>query len=291
LRELAWSYNNLGKLLAATANPTDAEKNYRQAIAIAEELTGLEPGRRQYRRELATYFNNLANLYFQERDPDNAQDPSRRALDILEELSAPAPLLRVELANAYNTLGAILDSRGLKAEAQEAFENSVTLFEKLQEESNDFPREPVFLDRFGNSLLGLGKLQFDGRRFPNANQQLCRATSYHRELPSLDVDFWYLSKSLEASHHAEAAVLADGLSRMLPKALSSVRAAKMMMHCFELMPMNRSAVRRQFRARALDLLQAAAADKTLTVEDTESREFQSLREEDGFQKLLNTFGR
>lgn len=287
MRELAWSYNNLGKLLASSGNRPQAEENYRQAITIAEELTGRERGRRQYRRELATYFNNLANLHFQAGEPDKAQDPSRRALDILEELSAPAPLLRVELANAYNTLGAILDSRGLKAEAKEAFGKSVTLFEKLEDESDDFPREPVFLDRFGNSLLGLGKLQLDGRRFPDANQQLCRATSYHRELPSLDVDFWYLSKSLEASHHVEAAVLADDLSRTLPKAMSSVRAAKMMMHCLELTPMHRSAVRRRFQVRALDLLQAAADDSSLTVEDAESSEFQGLRAEDRFQRLFN----
>jgi tetratricopeptide (TPR) repeat protein len=286
LQELAWSYNNLGKLLAGEGKREDARSSYRHAIALGEELTAREPDRRQYRRELATYYNNLANLHYRTGDSATARGLSRKALDLLEELAAPAPLLRGELANAYNTLGGILDSLELRAEAEEAFAKALTLFESLEREYEDFSKEAVLKERFGNSLLGRGKLYFDKGRFLEASRFFCRAVSYHRDRNLLDVDFWYLAKSLESAHQVEAAALARELSRDLPDDLNPLKVAAAMAHCLTLMPAEPSSPPRQCQVRALELLQEGADKGTLSLERLESPEFHGLRNVDGFQGLL-----
>lgn len=282
---LAWSYNNLGKLLDAQGRRENAQANYQRAIDLAQELSSREPGQRQYQRELATYYNNLANLHYQAGQLQQANDLSHRSLDLLQQLAAPAPLLSGEVANAYNTLGAILDSRKLTAAAAEAFEKAITIFERLEGQYTDFSKEPLLEERFGNSLLGRGKLHFDGRQFADANRQLCRAVSYHRDQTCLDADYWHLARSLHSSHHLQAATLASDLSRDLPDAMNPLTAAKMMIHCNDLTP-GHSTKQERFQVRAIELLQEAAAKGTLTLRDLAASEFDEIRQREDFQKLL-----
>ena len=195
--ELSWAYSNLGTLLRRQGERQGAEASYGKAIKLGEELTRTEPRRRQYRRELAQYYNNLANLQYEGERRQEAMNLNLRALDLLEGVAAPAPELGGELANAEHTLGVILDELGRKAEAAGAFDRAIAIFERLEGQYPDFSKEPTLNDRFGNSLLGRGKLLYEGGRFEAAAETLCRAVGHHRDRGCLSTDYWYLSRSFD----------------------------------------------------------------------------------------------
>ena len=78
---------DLGFLLFATGRPTEAEAEYRQALAIREKLAAENPAVTEFRSALADCHNNLGCLLSQTGKPAEAEAEYREALAIQEKLA------------------------------------------------------------------------------------------------------------------------------------------------------------------------------------------------------------
>jgi tetratricopeptide (TPR) repeat protein len=123
--ELAGSLNNLGLLLKAADHPADAEKSYREAIAIEKELVASFPGVPGYRDELGGSYHRLAIVLRDTGRPEKGEQAYRSAVAIQEQLASEFPdvtLYRANLASTMVNLAIHLHERGANAEARKVLE-------------------------------------------------------------------------------------------------------------------------------------------------------------------------
>src|SRR5262249_7824905 len=122
--------NNLGLLLKDTGRLSEAEKSYRAALQVQQELVASAPNRPEYRWGVGLLNNNLGTLL---SDPalgptkpqlDEAEQCFRRAAVEQRRLSDEFPTwpnYRHHLALAENGLGRVLRITGRLAEAEKAY--------------------------------------------------------------------------------------------------------------------------------------------------------------------------
>jgi tetratricopeptide (TPR) repeat protein len=91
-RELAGNYNDLGNLLDTTGQDAEAEKVYRQTLAVREKLKNDFPGEAGDRRDLAWFLSNCPNQEL-------------RSLDRAVSLAREAVLLAPKGGDCWLTLG------------------------------------------------------------------------------------------------------------------------------------------------------------------------------------------
>jgi len=146
---LAYSHNWLGETIRAaldnnsglhTYSPSDAEKEYSEAIRIQEALHNQEPGNAIYQQELARTYYNRGIIRFRIRNAQGVQLDFRRSIDLLEPLvskySATAgteenPDPAQDLARVYNDYAIVVSSAGQTTEAQALYEKAIALAEQL----------------------------------------------------------------------------------------------------------------------------------------------------------------
>ena len=146
---LAYSHNWLGETIRAaldnnsglhTYSPSDAEKEYSEAIRIQEALHNQEPGNAIYQQELARTYYNRGIIRFRIRNAQGVQLDFRRSIDLLEPLvskySATAgteenPDPAQDLARVYNDYAIAVSSAGQTTEAQALYEKAIALAEQL----------------------------------------------------------------------------------------------------------------------------------------------------------------
>jgi serine/threonine protein kinase len=107
--------NNLGLLNRAEHRLPDAEKAFREALAVRQKLADTFPSVPRYRRQLAGSFSNLGLLLSDLRRPEDAQAAYQKAIDLYERLAADfpaAPVYAISLAGTYSNLGRLLGDRG-----------------------------------------------------------------------------------------------------------------------------------------------------------------------------------
>ena len=127
--DLAVSYNNLGAILSDLAQWSDAERCFRDAIAIQQRLATAAPLVPAYRRDLAHSFNNLGLSQSSAHALTAAEASFRKALDIQSELAAQHPSdagVLSSLGGIYNNLGVAQQSQQQWTKASNAFERAVT---------------------------------------------------------------------------------------------------------------------------------------------------------------------
>jgi Flp pilus assembly protein TadD len=61
-RDLSLSYDQLGDLVEAAGQGAEAERLFREALAIAEGLAAAEPGNPTHQRDLSLSYDRLGNL-------------------------------------------------------------------------------------------------------------------------------------------------------------------------------------------------------------------------------------
>jgi tetratricopeptide (TPR) repeat protein len=139
LRYLARSYDNLGKVLAATGAAREAEQAYRVALNLLEPFAKESPSLPYHRATLADTLVDLANLL---------DDPSRRseveglrsqAIRHYERLSADFsqdPSHRRALVRSYLQLVGLLWELGRQTEAAEPYRKAVALVAEDPEDNN-----------------------------------------------------------------------------------------------------------------------------------------------------------
>ncbi|HXG10518.1 MAG TPA: tetratricopeptide repeat protein, partial [Gemmataceae bacterium] len=165
---LATSHNNLGILLAQTNRQPDAERAFRTALRLQEELVAEFPSQPEYRRHLATSHTNLGNLLRATRRLPEAEENHRKAIKLLEKLVAEFPNqpdYRQDLAGSHNNLGVLLRDNGRPPEAEAAYRAALKLYEQL---AAAFPTRPDYRQDLAGSHLNLGLLLRDNGRPPEA---------------------------------------------------------------------------------------------------------------------------
>lgn len=160
LDELARSHYDLATVLERMPKQRDqAEKDYRQALLIVENLTPRTPA---HRRDTARTLNNLGILLLATQ-PKEAERCFRQALAIQEDLRQELPDVpeyRWLLARTHNNLAAALAATERRALAQKSFEESIDLLRRL---TLDFSKVPVYRQELAGVYFNLGKFHEDSR--------------------------------------------------------------------------------------------------------------------------------
>jgi len=138
---LASALGNLGVFLHHTL-PKDAEKAYRDSVAVWEDLRRAVPAKPSYRQHLARALNNLANLLRDTRRFEQAEETYRRGLDLREKLVAElsgVPDCRSDLADSHYSLAVMLQRSGRLAEAEDHQNQALNIREQLAAECPTVP--------------------------------------------------------------------------------------------------------------------------------------------------------
>jgi tetratricopeptide (TPR) repeat protein len=156
--ELARAYNNLAALVSQTqAGIPEAKGLYMRAIELHRKLAVMDPGNREHKLEMATISNNYAELLRGLSDTQSARDHNDHALALIDDLVRPAASLGIELADAHNVRGRILQSAGA-AGWPAAYRRSLEIYQQI-ERGGEATTLPAFHQRFGDLLLSLAAAQ------------------------------------------------------------------------------------------------------------------------------------
>src|SRR5262245_27859139 len=132
-RELVAARNNLGRLLADGGLPGPAEREYRRALGLAQELGG-DAASPDDRQRLAATHVNLASLR-QKTDPRAAAESCRVAVATLVSLDAQfpgVPEYRQSLGHCHYVLARTLIGLGGFDEARRSASRAVELHRSTQ---------------------------------------------------------------------------------------------------------------------------------------------------------------
>ena len=147
-QSLAYSYNWLGETIRdalagqsafGSYGPSDAEKEYGEAIQLQEDLHKQEPGNAIYQQELARTYYNRGIIRFQEKNAQGVQADFSKAIELLEPLesslqpdansSNPSPAQ--DLARVYNDYAIAIGGAGQTKEALSFYDKAIGLAVQL----------------------------------------------------------------------------------------------------------------------------------------------------------------
>ena len=179
-QELARAINNLAALLAQKPERVSEAKDfYERAIALHDALTVKAPGNREYKLEMAKFSNNYAEVLRELAQLAAAQTSNDRALVVLDDLVRPAPSLGIELADAHNLRGRILQMQQ-DPKAWTAYRRSLDIYQDLEREGWRRSCRPT---TSGSAIFSrnLASAQ-EGRTDADARRLLSNAVAFYREL-------------------------------------------------------------------------------------------------------------
>ena len=131
---LARYLNNFGLLLADDGRDAEAEAAFREAAAIAEELSRADPGVAGHRWQWARALNNLGVRLPAAERADEAEAALTPARGLLEALRADFPAVpdyRRDLASVHSNLGRLWAAGGRRDDAEGAYQAALKLQEAI----------------------------------------------------------------------------------------------------------------------------------------------------------------
>ena len=205
-QDLARASNNLANLLKQDASRLpEARHLYERAAEIHEGLVAQDPDNREYKIELAQFSDNLSDLLRSGKDFDAAARHNTRAIDLINDLARPRSALGIELADAHNLHGHILQSRDSPG-AVEEYRASLDVYKSVAKALDDGSR-PDFHLRFGDLLLNLAAMLQAHREDNGARQVLSDAVSFYAAVGQ---------GAVSSGRRAEAQRVLDTLEPLLP---------------------------------------------------------------------------
>ena len=179
-RDLARTYNNLGRLSAARRDWPEATANYQSSMAIQQRLVEVSPRVANYRRDLATSQNNLGMVYARQGKTPKAaplfEAASQVQRDLLDHNPADVQAL-MSLGGLENNRGMLLRKAGDAAAALPAFRDAVHHQSRALELA---PTSAPIRQLLSNHLLNLA----DCYRRLGKTIEAEQATARRRELTS-----------------------------------------------------------------------------------------------------------
>ena len=146
-QSLAYAHNWLGETIRASLDggsgsrysPSDAEKQYSQAIGLQEDLLKRARTNAIYQQELARTYYNRGIIRLRVKNTDGMRSDFHRAIELLEPLGSKIqpsqdssnPNPAQDLARVYNVYAVAADSAGQFEEARGFYEKAIALSEQL----------------------------------------------------------------------------------------------------------------------------------------------------------------
>jgi serine/threonine protein kinase/tetratricopeptide (TPR) repeat protein len=236
-RELADTYYGLGIVLSELSKQPDGEQTLRHSLALREKLVQDYPNVSRFRGDLAGGYQALGHLFYRSRRWVDARIPTEKAVECWQSIVArpgSAPASSFNLSESYRRLGIVLAELGKSDEAEKAFQQGLTLDEKLVKE---FPQNAAYRRSLASGHGCLAKLFRDSGQAKRVESALRQARLHWKRLaedsaPQLD-DRSELVGTLGnlAAVHRERGEFAAAV-RLLDQALPHSRA------CLEAAPKN-----------------------------------------------------
>jgi serine/threonine protein kinase/Tfp pilus assembly protein PilF len=154
-QDLASSQINLGLLYSKLGKGPEAEKLYRQGIALQQQLADKLPNDHTFRTNLGISLNNFGVLLNEFKKEQEATEQFQKAFALQEKLVAEFPSIpqfRLYLASSYNNLGSILQDQNKFPEATEHYRKAHRIREQLTQE---FPKIPEYRSHWAASYNNL----------------------------------------------------------------------------------------------------------------------------------------
>ena len=150
---------NINSKIADKKARKQAERDYRDALEILEELAEKDPA--HYVSNLATIYNSLGNFYSEDGHRQEAEECYQESLEIRKRLAKAQPAVyEPHLANIYNSLGVFYSDDGRRQEAEKYCQESLKIRLRLAQ-AQPSVYEPDLATIYNNLGIFYKK---DGRR-------------------------------------------------------------------------------------------------------------------------------
>jgi tetratricopeptide (TPR) repeat protein len=179
--EVGRAWRRLGKIQGALGQPEQVEQSCRNAVAVFEQLTALEPGQPDYWEELAASYNNLAGA----QGPNQQSESERllrQALALQDKLAAEhpqTPYYRLDASVTRTDLAGLLFTTKRPDEALQASQEGIDGLERLVAAE---PSSTEYRYRLGNALNNRGAFLGESGRFEEAKPVFRRSVEVFTSL-------------------------------------------------------------------------------------------------------------
>lgn len=194
-QKTALAYLRVASIHMLLGQTEEANANFDQARALAEQLVTEFPANPDYRHTLARCYSDMASEfsgYFDERE-----GTLRQAVALFEQLVGEYPTNPVyqrDLAEGYARFGLRLHVSRKPDEAEKVFRLAMHIRDQLVEEH---PTDRIYRQDLGDSLGRLGNVLSDKGSFEEAGKLFRRSLELRQKLvkdyPRLHVPLWHLS--------------------------------------------------------------------------------------------------
>lgn len=167
--DLALTYSKIGYLAEQTGSLEEAERAYRDAQDIFQQLVDRQPSDQQHQRSLALCYNNLGQVLQKRGDMPAAQTALQRALAMQQALaksSVVATEVQPELATTNVNLGLLCSQLNNKQQAALHYQAAITIQESIRQAS---PESATNLHSLATSYNNLSSLYLPAQ--PTAARQ------------------------------------------------------------------------------------------------------------------------
>jgi serine/threonine-protein kinase len=191
----------LAFITSAIDSKPQAVEDYRQAVAVFEELVGAYPEVRSYRYDLGKSYNNLGLTYSEIGQPAEAEAAYDRALALFEKLAAEdsaEPDYAKGVAATQNNRGMFYRGRRDNTRAEEAHQKALAIRERL---AREHPRVAEFQHDHAASLNNLGVVYLATRRRDKAEEAYTEALAIRQRLVEGHPGFAKYRHDLANSHN------------------------------------------------------------------------------------------
>jgi serine/threonine protein kinase/Flp pilus assembly protein TadD len=281
---LAGSHHNLGLLLAGLGKRAEAEKEYRQALALYEKLAADFPAVPEYRHDLASSHNNLGALLAGLGKRAEAEKEYRQALALYEKLAADFPAVpqhQIDLGGACCNHGNLILTGGQPGKSLEWYAKAIRILMAVHDQDRRLVVAKQFLR---NSHLARAIAYDRLRQYAEAVRDWDRAIelSPPQEQPGLRAS--RATARINAGQVAEAVAEVAELTKMADWNAGQWYAFA----CVYALASGKSPDREQeYADRAMDLLhRAVKAGWTNAAQMAKDTDLDPLRGRADFQKLL-----
>jgi eukaryotic-like serine/threonine-protein kinase len=141
--ELSRNYGFLGRMLTSAGKIKEAERAYRRALVVGEQLRAV-PNVDYFRKRLADIHRDLGDLLNSSSRFPEAEKEYRQLIDLLESLLAESPKnypFRAAIAASQLRLGSVLTRAGRLQQAEKARSLALTALPILEKRAEELPKE------------------------------------------------------------------------------------------------------------------------------------------------------
>jgi serine/threonine-protein kinase len=181
-RGMGLAYRRMGTIYSLLGRDDEAEKYYRSALTIQQELVAVFPSEEAYGEELAATQTNLGILLRRRKQPAEVEKLFRQALEFYSKLSARAPDVpgyRAGLARGYHNLATLLGDARRHPEAEELYRKAIALHGQLVKE---LPTRPGYQHDLAGHHVNLGSLLARTDRLREAEESYRQALTLREKL-------------------------------------------------------------------------------------------------------------